>query len=636
MQARDPQAAELERAFVALQCRTRAGVARAQDSAATLDDALEVWRSVIRMASGENAAIRRLEAVSLRPELEAEPQAGEVALPARIDWLPSAEQNRGIYRFLALQLAGRREFGTYANDALLARLRHSPLEPLFSLAESVRVQHRVARAYPGSALESRELAQTLLAHWQTAPRPTRTQVFDYLFALALVPQPGAALPAWLPHAIAERVLSDLATLGAAGATVEHSLRVAERLFGWLALPRYLNEPSDEEGSEASGGLDGSQGAQVLSELPGGAAVSGGSEPGEAAEDPLDASSSGQQQDGAPGDATTASVSPPRLSAAQLAHARLTARTGATAQTYVYDEWDHTIGDYRSRHCRVHELEARHDAGEFFDHTRRAYASLLSDVRRHFERIRPERYRHLRGLEDGEDLDLNALTEARVETRARRSPQNRVYTARVRQTRDVATLFLLDMSASTEQPYVEPGDPPVRRIIDTLKETLVVMATALSDLGDSYAIYGFSSQGHDRVEVYPVKTFDDPLSSAVKSRIGGISPKSGTRMGAALRHSIGKFRRVHASSKHLILLSDGYPQDQEYGPDRRSRTYGIQDTAVALREANRAGITPFCITVDRAGHDYLREMCNPAQYLVIDEIEQLPSELPKIYRRVVLG
>ena len=121
---------------------------------------------------------------------------------------------------------------------------------------------------------------------------------------------------------------------------------------------------------------------------------------------------------------------------------------------------------------------------------------------------------------------------------------------------------------------------------------------------------------------------------MKARIGSIAPKNGTRMGAALRHVLTKFNASQARSKHLILLSDGFPQDQEYGTDRRTHTYGIQDTAVALRELSAKGVTPFCITVDRAGNDYLREMCAPTQYLIIEHLDDLPKELPKIYRRVV--
>jgi nitric oxide reductase activation protein len=44
------------------------------------------------------------------------------------------------------------------------------------------------------------------------------------------------------------------------------------------------------------------------------------------------------------------------------------------------------------------------------------------------------YRPLRGLEDGEDFDLNAAVEARVELRARRAPSQRLYSARVREAR----------------------------------------------------------------------------------------------------------------------------------------------------------------------------------------------------------
>ena len=73
------------------------------------------------------------------------------------------------------------------------------------------------------------------------------------------------------------------------------------------------------------------------------------------------------------------------------------------------------------------------------------------MRRQFQRIRPEMYRTVRGLEDGEDFDLNAVVSARVDRRARRPPSSKLYVARTREERDVATLFLIDMSASTDEP-----------------------------------------------------------------------------------------------------------------------------------------------------------------------------------------
>ncbi len=105
----------------------------------------------------------------------------------------------------------------------------------------------------------------------------------------------------------------------------------------------------------------------------------------------------------------------------------------------------------------------------------------------------------------------------------------------------------------------------------------------------------------------------------------------TRMGPAIRHTIRKLERQDARRKVMLLISDGYPQDIDYGPDRDDRDYGIHDTAQALREAELARIQTFCVTIDQAGHDYLRRMCPEGRYLIIDEVESLPAELGKVYR-----
>ena len=131
----------------------------------------------------------------------------------------------------------------------------------------------------------------------------------------------------------------------------------------------------------------------------------------------------------------------------------------------------------------------------------------------------------------------------------------------------------------------------------------------------------------------MKTFAERWGPTVRARIGGIEPKRSTRMGAALRHAGRKLDAVSARARHLLLLSDGFPQDYDYGEDRRSNVYGIRDTMVALQELEARGIKTFCITVDPAGHDYLGEMCPASRYAVIEDVEALPEELPRIYRSV---
>ena len=106
------------------------------------------------------------------------------------------------------------------------------------------------------------------------------------------------------------------------------------------------------------------------------------------------------------------------------------------------------------------------------------------------------------------------------------------------------------------------------------------------------------------------------------------------MGAAVRHAVRKLKEVNSRAKMLVLLSDGFPEDADYGRDESAPMYGLKDTMMAFREAERASISSFCLTVDKSGNDYLREMCSPSRYMVLEDISSLPSELPKIYQRHV--
>ena len=189
-------------------------------------------------------------------------------------------------------------------------------------------------------------------------------------------------------------------------------------------------------------------------------------------------------------------------------------------------------DYRRNWCRLREIPVEGDGGDFFEKTLLQYAEMLPQVRRNFQRIRPASYRMVRGLEDGDELDFDRMIESRVARRMGEIPDSRVYKARKKEARNVATLFLLDMSASTDEPIHR--DPPrhnaasdnqdqddwtkawqrrpdqpqrPRRIIDVNKEALVIMAQSLEELGDSYAIMGFSGHGRDNVEFYVIKEFD---------------------------------------------------------------------------------------------------------------------------------
>jgi hypothetical protein len=339
---------------------------------------------------------------------------------------------------------------------------------------------------------------------------------------------------------------------------------------------------------------------------------------------------------------------------------------AVEYTYLYDEWDYHIQDYRRGWCRLNEIVLDEDDTRFIQETKQRHAALLTQIRQQFQLLKPEMFKKIKRLIDGEDIDLDSAIEAHIDRRAGNVPSEKVYTRRQKRDREVAAAFLLDMSASTDdevperpatdaieapepttprkfdfsgfvvedydQAPVKPRqDPHRRRIIDVEKEALVLMAEALETLGDAYAVYGFSGYGRDQVEFFVAKEFTETYDSRSQGRIAAMKPHRSTRMGPAIRHAIRKLERQDARIKTLLMLSDGYPQDFDYGKDRKSKDYGIQDTMMALREAQLKGIQTFCITVDPSGHDYLRDMCPDQQYLVIDDITALPDELPKVYR-----
>ena len=88
--------------------------------------------------------------------------------------------------------------------------------------------------------------------------------------------------------------------------------------------------------------------------------------------------------------------------------------------------------------------------------------------------------------------------------------------------------------------------------------------------------------------------------------------------------------IEARTKVLVTLSDGRPDDYF---DVYRGPYGIEDTRMALLEARRSGIHPFCITIDKDARDYLPHMYGAANYIVIDDVGQLPFKVSDIYRRL---
>jgi hypothetical protein len=604
-----------------------------------------------------------------------------LARAARLMSLPAGRPAEAVTAYRVLRLIPARQlsdlerfFDLGARPALLRRV--------FVTLEDLRVDTLLRRRYPGARADlDRVLAHALAGRPDMAGSRPLARLLEGLVCHSL----GAATPALLArddNGLLQQLLAVAAQVAHDRASVYDSARAAlevcallERLirparaFGRAATQADADDPQVPNGMETqAGGLPDEEAdglAEPATEDIDGPGIAfrgdlmpglvrrnlGGGQVGSSLQE-IDPA---HLEEGAPGDA-------PAERESAVVKARLPGARRAWAEgprSFLYDEWDYKGQAYLKAWCRLHEQRLRGDDFAFIGTVRSRHALLAGQVKRQFGMIRAEAWQRVHHASDGDELGLDAVIEAVIDRRAGHATDEHLYVRRDRARRDVAAAFLVDMSASTDFPIPDPQaaalaeteaaaqDPylwgrsggtvdasppgPRRRVIDVAKESLALMCDALHRLGDSHAVYGFSGEGRDNVEFHVARDFGDALSARAWAALAAMEPRRSTRMGPAIRHATAKLSRQGEAVKVLIVVSDGYPQDSDYGPDRHDEEYGIQDTARALVEAADAGIATFCVTIDPAGHDYLQRMCAPDRYMVIDDVAALPGELTKIYR-----
>lgn len=288
----------------------------------------------------------------------------------------------------------------------------------------------------------------------------------------------------------------------------------------------------------------------------------------------------------------------------------------------FPEWDFRKQLLIPNYCAVQEMLARRAQPCALPAPLRRDAQRL---RRQFEILRPGR-----GWQpaqaDGEELDLDACVRHATDCASgeEHGHEHGLYRQLVRQERSLACLLLADLSLSTDAWVNNQG-----RVVEMIRDSLFLFAEALTATGDQFALYGFSSRRRQHVRIQRIKSFNEQYSAAIRGRINAIKPGYYTRMGAALRYSTTLLQRQTASHRLLLLLTDGKPNDL----DQYEGRYGIEDTRMALIEARRAGLHPFCVTIDQEADDYLPYLFGKDSFVLIHHPEQLPRQLLLLYTRL---
>ncbi len=637
---------------------------------------------------GSDVAIATLPESTANPSARAtvSPDGRTILLPAVLRRYPSREQNERLYLVMAAHEAGHLEFGTYRLSLepladliqiVCGRYGRVPLGTLASLVdlfklyphprlmhdlwmvlEDARVEYLLQESYPGLKQDLSRLASEAITPRDPAHGLTVKELLvDCLLRLSTGEAESTAVPRAVQSEVSELWRLCL-PLFSTSTTAEETVKLAHAVYvrmEELLAPRAdmieshrEREESQEVGvgptaSEETGeayrpvtnwmyrgelnpefiARDDDQAAEAQVQPAGTASGGGGSKEGTFGRQ---GETSGERES-AGGDVLGGGRSLPsmveELLALEVEPRTLADNEGPGGRAFRYPEWDHVIQDYRVSWSRVFERSPEEGADDCVSAVLTANRSRIRSLRRFFEGLRPPAFRRVAGQTDGEDLDLDAVVRRAAEQHAGLEGGDRVYVRREKKERDVAVAFLVDVSGSTGR-QLESG----RRVIDVEKESLVLLCGALEAVGDQYGLFAYSGQGRASVDFFTIKDFEERLGPTTAHRLGGLAPRQQNRDGAAIRHAVAKLKAREAKTRLLVLLSDGRPLDGDYKDE-----YSLQDTKVALHEARREGVTPFCVTIDREADGYLRRMYGDVQYTVIDHVETLPIRLPRLYQRL---
>ena len=98
----------------------------------------------------------------------------------------------------------------------------------------------------------------------------------------------------------------------------------------------------------------------------------------------------------------------------------------------------------------------------------------------------------------------------------------------------------------------------------------------------------------------------------------------------MRHCSAELSAQARKRRLLLVITDGKPNDLDHYEGR----HGIEDTAMAVREARRAGHSVFGVTVDKQAKSWFARMFGRGGFHVIPHPERLTEALPMIYRELV--
>ncbi len=287
----------------------------------------------------------------------------------------------------------------------------------------------------------------------------------------------------------------------------------------------------------------------------------------------------------------------------------------------YNEWDYQTKTYRPDWVSLYEM--LHPPGDpaDIDKLLEKHSALAKRLKQLLDLLKPQQYVRVRYQEEGSELDLDVAIRSLVDFKSGANPDPRINMSHKHDSRDISVMLLLDLSESLDQ--IPAGCE--QSILQLSQEAVALLGWAIDQLGDSFAIAGFSSNTRHEVRYQHIKGYSERWGDEVKARLAAMEAGYSTRMGAAMRHASHYLGNQKADKKLLLILTDGEPADIDVQDGRLL----IEDAHKAVQELDQQGIYTHCINLDPKADDYVADIFG-SQYTVIDRVERLPETLPKLF------
>jgi hypothetical protein len=287
----------------------------------------------------------------------------------------------------------------------------------------------------------------------------------------------------------------------------------------------------------------------------------------------------------------------------------------------YHEWDYNSAHYRPDWVSVYEsLHPRGNAAKI-DKLLEKHKALAKRLKALLDMLKPQDRVRIRYQEEGSELDLDVAIRSLIDFKGGSAPDTRVNMSHKSDGRDVAVMLLLDLSQSLNEKAAGSN----QTILELSQEAVSLLAWAIEQVGDKFAIAGFHSNTRHDVRYYHVKGYNESWDDEVKSRLAAMEAGFSTRMGGAMRHAGHYLKSQKADKKLMLILTDGEPADIDVDDEQLL----IQDAQKAVKELDRDGIYTYCINLDPKADEYVADIFGK-QYTIIDHVDRLPERLPELF------